>query len=329
MSSSRPTNVVSASGSAAFGCATGGRESAAVTSGRSCATASGESSDASWRTIFASRRANAGDGSSPSSLPSSSRKRLYARNASGCRPHRYNAEHLLRPEPLPQRPIRDAPVQHVDRAGVIAERQSGIHENLERTLAHLVDAGSLGRQRQVVDELGESRTVPPFQGLTDEFSGLRRVRWERRAGFTDSPFEPHGVDIVGVDRQQVATGSGLQRSGATEIAPQSRHVALHRADRTGGWIVAEQDVDEPVDGDDQVAMHEQGREEQAAARTAHGHRVAVVDHLQRPQHSELHARPSRSCRSDSRSQPPCRPPASSLHSGRETLRASARQRRPP
>ena len=94
---------------------------------------------------------------------------------------------------------------------MIAERQSGIHENLERTLEHLVDAGSLGRQRQVVDELGEGRTAPPFQGLTDEFSGSRRIRRERRAGLAHSPFEPHGVDIVGVDRQQVATGSGLQR----------------------------------------------------------------------------------------------------------------------
>ena len=132
------------------------------------------------------------------------------------------ARAVLGPEPLPQRPIGDAPVQHVDRADVIAERQPGIHENLERTLQHLVDAGSLGRQRQLVGELGEGRTAPPFQGLTDEISGSSRVGCERRAGLVHSPFEPHGVDIVGVDRQHVATGSGC--SGAAP-PPRSLRIA--------------------------------------------------------------------------------------------------------
>ncbi len=137
-------------------------------------------------------------------------------------------EHVLRPEPLPQRPVGDAPVQHADRADVIAERQPGIHEDLERTLEHLVETGALGRQRQVVGELGERRTAPPLQGLIDEFSGSSRIGRERRGGLVHPPFEPDGVDVVGVDDQHVATGSGLQRSGTVaQIAPQSGHVALH------------------------------------------------------------------------------------------------------
>ena len=112
---------------------------------------------------------------------------------------------------------------------VIAERQPCIHENLERTLEHLVETGSLGRQRQVVGELGEGRTAPPFQGLVDEISGSSRIGREHRAGLVHPPFEPDGVDVVGVDDQHVATGSGLQRSWriVAEIAPESRHVALH------------------------------------------------------------------------------------------------------
>ena len=174
-------------------------------------------------------------------------------------------EHVLRPEPLAQRPISDASLQHADRTDLLAQRQPCIHQDLECTLAHLVEAGLLGRQRRVVGELGERRSGPPFQGVADENSGPGRVGRECGPGLVHPPFESDGVDVVGVDNQYVAARAGLQPGFVAEVMTQTRHVALDGADSPDRWIIAVEDVDESVVADHDVAVHEKRGQEQAAA----------------------------------------------------------------
>ncbi len=173
-------------------------------------------------------------------------------------------EHVLSPEPLAQRPVGDAPLQHADRANLLVECQPCIHQDLECPLAHLVEAGLLGGQRRVVGELGERWPAPPLQGVGDEFSGPTRAGRECCPGLGHPPFESDGVDGVGVDNQHVAARSGLQRGIVAEVMTQARHVALHGADGSRRWVVAVQDVDESVVADHDVAVHQKRGEEQAA-----------------------------------------------------------------
>ena len=230
MSSSRPTNVVRASGSAGLRCDRQARIRRRAVRPDVC-----RGGIRRVERLVAAEDLRFQEATTSGTAPVPARCR--ARHGTGCTRERLRMpaasvqrEHVLRPEPLPKRPVGDAPVQHADRADVVAERQPGIHENLERTLEHLVETGSLGRQRQVVGKFGEGGTAPPVQTPHRRVQRLGPHRTRTPRGLVHPALEPDRVDVVGVHDKHVATRSGVQRSSAAaQIAPESRHVALHRA----------------------------------------------------------------------------------------------------
>ena len=121
---------------------------------------------------------------------------------------------------------------------------------------------------------------------------------ERRA----APQRQRGVRLVVVDELSEAVGIELPRLDPEDVPRRARgdavsaerhaqrvHVYLERVGGAGRRRSAPDRVDQPVGGDHLVGVEEEAGEQRARPRAAErDDDAAVVQHLQRPQHTELH-----------------------------------------
>jgi hypothetical protein len=95
------------------------------------------------------------------------------------------------------------------------------------------------------------------------------------------------VDVVGVEREQVAGGPGLDgQAGAAQPGDQG----LQGVRGLGGWFVTPDAVDEPAGGDDPAGVEREDDQERAQARAGDRHGGSVVGpHTEGAEHRDTHA----------------------------------------
>ncbi|OLB65274.1 MAG: hypothetical protein AUI10_07500 [Actinobacteria bacterium 13_2_20CM_2_72_6] len=135
----------------------------------------------------------------------------------------------------------------------------------------------------------ERRAPPGREGRHESRPLHRPVRFGQRG--VQQAREPQRVDVVGIDGQRVAGGSGTDQLGA-EDPPQSRDVDLHRAPRFGRELVAPDRGDQAVDRHGAPARHRQHREYRAQPAGRQRHRPAVQPDVEGPQYPNRQGGPA-------------------------------------
>ena len=146
---------------------------------------------------------------------------------------------------------------------------------LDRREPHFVETRRVGAHERLVGDVGERRAAPERERL-------------REAAVGDELLEAGGVQLAGLDPQQVAGGARDDPVGSEGLA-EGVDVHLERAADACGRILAPHGVDQPVGRDRFVAVEQQEREQRSWALSPERQGLpAVPEHLQRPEHPELH-----------------------------------------
>ena len=173
---------------------------------------------------------------------------------------------------------RDERVELSGHGVVCARFELGGHPGLDRRQARLVESRRIGGGERLVCDVRERRAAPEAERL-------------REVGAGDELLEADGVELAGLDANQVARRARDDPVGTERLA-QGVDVHLERAANARGRLVAPHRVDQPVGRDRFVAMQQEERENRSRALSAERQRLAAVpEHLQRPEHPELHDPP--------------------------------------
>src|SRR5581483_7456201 len=105
-----------------------------------------------------------------------------------------------------------------------AELEIRLDPLLEAPQPQLLEPSRLGLRELVVPEVGERRPTPQRERLAQRAGGGLAVE---PGGLAEEPLEPRRVEVVGIEAQHVAAGTGLHRVVA-ETLPQLGDVPLER-----------------------------------------------------------------------------------------------------
>ena len=180
-------------------------------------------------------------------------------------------------------------------AGVLALRQAGPGQRLERGEPTLVEAGHGAPGEPQVGDLSVRGAPPQRQSPFEQVDRPDRVA--RPGGLVDEGGELVGVDGGGVDRQRVARRGRHHecpgsRLGAVERPAELRHLRREQPGRVGAvGALAPQVVDEPVGRDRFAPVHHQVGQQGPHLGPGDGDRSALVGpRRDRPEHAEAHPR---------------------------------------
>ena len=198
----------------------------------------------------------------------------------------------MRSRPLTQRVQGRERPQLSDQLGVSSHGEVDVESPFHRHQPQLIQPGGLCSCEGCVGELDQRRTAPQAQRLVQD---LARRAWPVRgdAGCVgQQPLEPTCVDLLGLDRKQIAGRPGDQHvasGGACRVLQrmtQPGHAGPQALHRCGRRPVAPQHVDQPVGGDHRPGMDQQHRKEPSLQRAADGKGVTVVLHAERSEDPE-------------------------------------------
>jgi hypothetical protein len=140
----------------------------------------------------------------------------------------------LAPEPFPQRMFLGQRLELGDDIEVPAGREFHVDAVLDGREAHLLKTGDLGLQGSLGGHVGQHAGPPQPQRLDE---GGRRAIETARAGrlpcLPHQPGEPVGIDLVGIDVEDVARRPAHQPGVGRQHFAQARHVRARDGDR--GW----------------------------------------------------------------------------------------------
>ena len=192
-------------------------------------------------------------------------------------------EHQLAPGALSQRMCDDERFQLRKDGSVPTERELGLEFLLERAQPQLVEAGDLGLREVVVGEVGEGLSPPKLERVPKHrICSFRIADHEAPSSLIEQTPEPVGVELVGVDEQEVATaGRSQARAGpvtvrCAERAPQARDLNLNALDRGGRRLFSPERVDQAVDRDHLIGPKQEKGNDDSLLATAQIDRGAVV-----------------------------------------------------
>ena len=198
-------------------------------------------------------------------------------------------EHQLFPETLPERVTRREALELADHLSVFSDGELRLDPVLERAEPLLLQPRGLGLERRLTGEVGERRAAPQIQRVVERADGGTRVDRQQAPGVSQDRSEPCGVELRRLRLEAVARSAPLEPFGAERLA-QVRGVALERVAGRLGWLIAPDLVDEHLGGDEMVGAEEQVGEDRTLLGSAERDRaVAFLEHLDRPEHPELHA----------------------------------------
>ncbi len=180
-------------------------------------------------------------------------------------------DHELGPESLAQRMLRDERLQFRDELGVPAGRKLRLDPILGRGQTQLLEPRRLGPRKGRVAEVHERRPAPEADRVPQLLRCLRR-RATSKVGprLLDHSLEPIGVQLLGLDAEQVARAASDEQIGLQQLA-QLRDAVLD--DLPGRWrrIALPELVDQAIARDDLVCMQEEDRQQLSLARAAQRH----------------------------------------------------------
>ena len=245
--------------------------------------------------IASSKRPSSLLGSIPSSRERLARPLVRAEGvALAARP--VQRQHQLRPTVFPQRLVGHQRLEIRDALAVRSGREPGVDLLLLTEAAKLVQASGLRLRGCPPAELREGRPAPLGEGR-----GIHReaVAWDAprrgRAGIAKLGLEPRGIDRQAL-AERVSERRGADGLGAEHLA-HAQHVVLELLGRRARRPLTPQRVDKGVRAQRVAPTHAEGDEQRPIPPAADRDRAPPVEHLQRPQHPQLHAaeRYSRPC----------------------------------
>src|SRR3954447_4098744 len=177
--------------------------------------------------------------------------------------------------------------------GMLAEREVGLHGELDRLDAPLLELADVGLDERGVAEVGERVGPPQRERVGEQPRRPRRVAGGQAfAACVDERAEAVDVQLVGPDTQHVRRRAGLEHRllrRHVQRATQPRHIDVHGLRRIRRWPVGPQHVDDLLRRHRLVAMEEQRREQLARLSAPERQRQPVAAHLERAEQAELDA----------------------------------------
>ena len=180
-------------------------------------------------------------------------------------------------------------------SAALPERQIGGGEGLDPVEVEIVQPPDLGLRELVVGEVGEGGSAPQVQSRSHHRGSLVRLAGlDPASPVLDQPFEPAGVDGIGLDVElvsgrpcgdQATTGEGLER--LAELGD----VDLDRMQGRPRRAIAPEHVDQPIRRDDLAGMHQEDREDGPLLRRAQLGTRSVGACFEAPEDPELHRLP--------------------------------------
>jgi hypothetical protein len=156
------------------------------------------------------------------------------------------------------------------------EREIRVDASLERDEPALLEARDLVLREVVVCEVGERRTAPQRERVTQHRG---RVAGLNVARVVDELLEAVGVERLGRKLQHVAARTRDKRVDADRLA-QLRDVALERLRRRVRALLAPELLDQLLARDELVRVQQQDCEQFALPATADGDRTIAIEHLE-------------------------------------------------
>ena len=194
-------------------------------------------------------------------------------------------EHLLRPQSLAQRLIRDQRPELAEDLSVATRGEVGVDRHLGRLQPQLLQSSYLGARERLVSHVGE-RTAAPQRQRRPRFSVRHAVGLHGRV---DQPLEPGRIDAIDREPELVAAAArqDLPDAPAQQLA-QLGHVQLHHLGRRRRGPLAPQSLAELIGRDGLVDPQREHRQHGALLRRSERYRPAVKARLDRPEEMDVH-----------------------------------------
>ncbi len=180
---------------------------------------------------------------------------------------------------------------------MIAEGEPGFDAILFGLQPLLAEAGDLSGGERLIGELHERVAVPFVERVVEQAQGAGRVADSQRSSSVGgAPFEAKRVDEISFETQGIARGFADEHAGGRtpsafglQAAAQVGDVRLDRCRRRVRRGLAPQLVDQPIEGDDLVQVHQQDAQHGALARrTELDSCPVVVNDCQWPEDPDAH-----------------------------------------
>jgi hypothetical protein len=172
------------------------------------------------------------------------------------------------------------------RDDVAVEREVRVDAQLERVEPRVLELARSARRPRLGLEVGQRPPAEERERLAQRFGGLLR-RLITRA--LDKGGEAIGVQLPGLERDDVACGPRLDQRVRRQRPPQPRDVRLQRRRRVAGRVLAPQRLDDAVAGEHLARVQDEQRQHRALPQASERDRVPVHHHLEGPEHPDLHA----------------------------------------
>jgi hypothetical protein len=223
----------------------------------------------------------------PELVPESGARPLVGAQRVGLTTRAIQGQHEQPPQPLTERMLGHSGFPRADRFPVPAAGDLRFEPELDGDGPQLVEAADLGLRERFGGDIGQRRSPPQPQCLAHDLARMRGVtRLERRSALLDQAFEADAVDTVGVDVEEVAGASGDDYRA--QHPAQLGYVVLEHARAGRGRASRPQVLDQAVAGHHLAVMDDQVDQQCPLLGAARRDRLAIVQHLHRPQDPELH-----------------------------------------
>ena len=211
----------------------------------------------------------------------------------GLAPGAVQGEDEVAVQTLAQRVLGGEAVEPGHGGGVLAEREVGLHGELDRLDAPLLELTDVGLDERGIAEVGQ-RVGPPQRERVGEQPRCpcRVARGQGLAAGVDQRAEAVDVQLVRPDAQHVRRRARLEERllrWHVQCATQPRDIDVHGLRRVRRWPVGPQHVDDLLGRHRLVAMEEQRREQLARLPAPDRQRPTVAARLERAEQAELDA----------------------------------------
>ena len=185
----------------------------------------------------------------------------------------------------------DEHVQLAEHVLVPPEREIAVDPVHQRRQPQLVELCHLVTPVRLEQQPGEGRAAPERERFAQELGS--RFELARSCALAGGRKElPHArdVELVGADPEPVATVCRRDRVATVpgQHLPQLGDVDVDRLSGRGRRRLAPELVDQALARDELVRMQEQDRQDEPLLQPAQRDRLALVDHLERPEDPVLH-----------------------------------------
>jgi hypothetical protein len=196
-------------------------------------------------------------------------------------------EHPQRPRPLTQRILERQRLELADKRRILSQIELGGQAILHRQLPRFLESGYLALQRELVAQLTERGPSPEPERVPEVVPARGRIAMELLLPSQRQQLELPRIELARLDSDPVSAMRSIQ-SVCPDGRPEAVDVALERAPRRLGRLVAPDVIDQDVDRDDLVWATDEVSEHEPLLATPERDRFAAILYLDRAEDHEAH-----------------------------------------